>query len=70
MWSLLYLDVRGLSTQHLHHYGMTFEITIGFIDHALIVRTADGRTGSFELGGGLPVAVADVTYHLLAERSS
>ena len=44
-WNVtLYVDVRGLTTRRLHHRGTTFDITIDFIDHALVVRTADGRT--------------------------
>jgi hypothetical protein len=68
-WNVpLYVDVRGLSTRRLHHGDTTFEITIDFVDHALIVRTADGRTKSFRLGGGLPVADFDARIHqVLAE---
>jgi hypothetical protein len=56
-WNVpLYVDVRGLTTRRLHHRDTTFEITLDFVDHALVVRTADGRTRSFELGGGVPVA--------------
>ena len=50
-WNVpLYVDVRGLTTRRLHHRGTTFEIALDFVDHALVVQTADGRTGSFELG--------------------
>jgi hypothetical protein len=59
----LYVDVRGLSTRRLHHRHTTFEITFDFVDHALTVRTADGRTRSFGLGGGLPVADFDTRVH-------
>ena len=63
-WNVpLYVDVRGLTTRRLHHRGTTFEITIDFIDHALVVRTADGRSGSFELGNGVPVADFDARLH-------
>ncbi len=63
-WNVpLYVDVRGLSTRRLHHRGTTFEITIDFVDHALVVRTADGRTRSFGLAGGLPVADFDARLH-------
>ena len=65
-WNVpLYVDVRGLTTRRLHHHGTTFEITIDFVDHALVVRTADGRTKSFELGGGLAVADFDARLHAL-----
>ena len=64
----LYVDVRGLSTRRLHHRGTTFEIALDFVDHGLVVRTADGRTASFELSGGVPVAEFDAGVHaLLAE---
>ena len=68
-WNVpLYVDVRGLTTRRLHHRGTTFEITIDVVDHALVVRTADGRGGSFDLGGGLPVADFDAAIHqVLAE---
>jgi hypothetical protein len=59
-WNVaLYVDVRGLATRRLHHRDTTFEITLDFVDHALIVRTADGRTRSFALGDGVPVADFD-----------
>jgi hypothetical protein len=63
-WNVpLYVDVRGLTTRRLHHNDTTFEIAIDFVDHAVIVRTAGGRTESFELGGGLPVADFDARLH-------
>jgi len=61
----LYVDVRGLTTRRLHHRGTTFEITIDFIDHALVVRTADGRTRSLALAGGVSVAEFDRGIHAL-----
>jgi hypothetical protein len=65
-WNVpLYVDVRGLTTRRLHQDQTTFEITIDFVDNAVIVRTADGRTKSFELGGGLPVADFDARIHTL-----
>jgi hypothetical protein len=64
----LYVDVRGLTTRRLHHKDTTFEIAIDLVDHALVVRTSDGRTASFELGDGVPVADFDTRLHgLLAE---
>jgi hypothetical protein len=68
-WNVpLYVDVRGLTTRRLHHRGTTFEILLDFVDHALLIRTSDGRTVSFELGGGVPVADFDTRVHaLLAE---
>jgi len=65
-WNVpLYVDVRGLTTRRLHHHHTTFEITIDFVDHALIVQTADGRTRSFELVSGLPVADFDTRLHAM-----
>jgi Family of unknown function (DUF5996) len=68
-WNVaLYVDVRGLSTRRLHHHGTSFEIALDFVDHALVIQTSDGRTASFELGGGVPVADFDTRVHaLLAE---
>src|ERR1700730_18087821 len=63
-WNVpLYVDVRGLTTRRLHHEQTTFDITLDFNDHALVVRSADGRTASFPLGGGLPVAEFDARVH-------
>jgi hypothetical protein len=63
-WNVpLYVDLRGLTTRRLHHRHATFEITIDFVDHALVVRAADGRTKSFGLGSGLPVADFDARLH-------
>jgi len=59
----LYVDVRGLTTRRLHLRGTTFEITIDFLDHALVVRTDDGRSRSFELGDGVAVADFDARLH-------
>jgi hypothetical protein len=65
-WNVtLYVDVRGLTTRRLHHRGTTFDITIDFIDHALVVRTADGRTKSFGLGSGVPVGDFDARIHAI-----
>jgi len=63
-WNVaLYVDVRGLTTRRLHQGETTFEITIDLVDHALVVRTADGRARSFELHDGLSVADFDARLH-------
>jgi len=63
-WNVpLYVDVRGLTTRRLHHRDTTFEITLDFLDHALVIRTSDGRTKSFGFGTGLPVADFDARIH-------
>jgi hypothetical protein len=65
-WNVpLYVDVRGVTTRRLHHRDTTFDISMDFVDHAVIVRTADGRTRSFELGNGLPVAEFDARIHAM-----
>jgi hypothetical protein len=63
-WNVpLYVDTRGLTTRRLHQERTTFEISIDFVDHALVVQTGDGRTRSFALGGGLPVSDFDARLH-------
>ena len=59
----LYVDVRGLTTRRLHHRGTTFEIGFDFVDHALTVATADGRTARFALRDGLSVSEFDRRLH-------
>ena len=64
----LYVDARGLTTRRLHHHDTTFEIALDFVDHAAVVRTADGRARSLALAGGVPVADFDARLHaMLAE---
>jgi hypothetical protein len=64
----LYLDVRGLTTRRLRQGATTFEIVLDLVAHALVVRTGDGRTRSFELHDGLAVADFDHRLHgVLAE---
>jgi hypothetical protein len=55
----LYVDVRGLTTRRLRHRGTTFEIRFDFVDHALVVLTADGQNRSFPLHDGVSVAGFD-----------
>jgi hypothetical protein len=63
-WNVpLYLDVRGLTTRRLRHAGTTFDITLDFVEHRLVVRTAAGRTEGFELHEGLDVAEFDRRLH-------
>jgi Family of unknown function (DUF5996) len=63
-WNVpLYVDVRGLTTRRLHHGETTFDITLDFVQHSLVVRTADGYTKSFRLDAGLPVADFDARIH-------
>jgi hypothetical protein len=59
----LYVDVRGLTTRRLHHRGTTFAISLDFVEHASLGRTADGRDASFNLRDGMPVADFDARVH-------
>jgi uncharacterized protein DUF5996 len=59
----LYADIRSLTTRRLHHKGTTFAIGIDLVGGALVVQTADGRSRSFELGDGWPVAEFDRSLH-------
>jgi hypothetical protein len=59
----LYVNVRGLTTRRLHHDDTTFQIDFDFVDHALLVRTHDGRSRSFALADGVPVAAFDAQLH-------
>lgn len=68
-WNVtLYVDVRGLTTRRLHHAGVTFQIDLDFVDHALVVRAADGRTEGFPLADGLTVAEFDERLHEVLRR--
>lgn len=45
----LYVTARGLGTSPMPAEGRLFEIDFDFVDHQLIVRTSDGRTGRMPL---------------------
>jgi Family of unknown function (DUF5996) len=63
-WNVpLYVDVRGLTTRRLHRRDTTFDITLDFVDHAVVVRTSAGRIMSFQIGSGLAVADFDAALH-------
>ena len=65
----LYVDVRGLTTRRMHSDGgVVFEIDFDFVDHRLVVRTADGSFDSFELVDGLSVAEFDAKLHEILSR--
>ncbi|HET8893044.1 MAG TPA: DUF5996 family protein [Gaiellaceae bacterium] len=59
----LYVDVRGLTTGPLRRGDTTFEITLDFVDHELVVRTSDGKNRAFPLVDGLSVAEFDAQLH-------
>jgi hypothetical protein len=63
-WNVpLYVDVRGLTTRRMRHAGTTFQIDLDLVDHALRVRTNDGREDGFPLDAGLAVAGFDARLH-------
>ncbi len=45
----LYVTARGLTTSPMPHGNRTFEIELDFVDHRLIIRSSDGRSGFVEL---------------------
>ena len=56
------------SRHGLHHRGTTFEITIDFLDHALLVQTTDGRNRVVRARRRDAVADFDARLHaMLAE---
>jgi len=52
----LYVTARGLGTSPIPERDRAFEIELDFVDHRLLARASDGRTGSFPLA---PQTVAD-----------
>jgi hypothetical protein len=52
----LYVTARGLTTSLISGKDFDFEIVFDFVDHALVVRTSDGRSRSIALK---PMTVAD-----------
>src|SRR5215468_4555609 len=59
----LYPDVHGLTTRLMHAKdGTSFEIRFDFVDHRLVVETADA-VESFALEHGLSVAAFDGQLH-------
>jgi len=51
----LYVTARGLTTSLIHGKDFDLEIVFDFVDHALVIRTSDGRTRSIPLK---PMSVA------------
>ena len=45
----LYLTARGLGTSPIPYRNQSFEVEFDFLDHLLMVRTADGSTRSLPL---------------------
>jgi hypothetical protein len=52
----LYVTARGLTTSLISGKDFDFEIVFDFVDHALVIRTSDGRSQSIALK---PMSVAD-----------
>lgn len=52
----LYVSPRGLTTRPIPFRGGNFEIELDFKNHALVIRTSDGRKEDFALYDGLTVA--------------
>ncbi|MEO6654469.1 MAG: DUF5996 family protein [Pyrinomonadaceae bacterium] len=52
----LYVSARGLTTRTIPHAGGNFEIEFDFCEHALKIKTSDGRYEDFALFDGLTVA--------------
>jgi Family of unknown function (DUF5996) len=65
----LYVDVRGLTTRRMRSpTGVTFQIDFDFLDHRLVVTTAEGQAESFDLADGLSVAAFDDQLHTALSR--
>jgi hypothetical protein len=68
-WNVpLYVDAWGLTTRMLRRNGVVFSVEFDFVDHLLVVRTAEGHTDSFPLHDGLSVAEFDAHFHDLLHR--
>lgn len=52
----LYVTARGLGTSPIPYGDRAFEVELDFVDHRLLARVSDGRTGSFPLA---PQTVAE-----------
>ena len=52
----LYVTARGLTTTPMPYGPGTFEVSLDFVEHRLIIQTSDGRTGAIALR---PQAVAE-----------
>src|ERR1041384_2821847 len=58
----LYVTAHGLTTSPIPYQNRSFEIELDFIEHQLVIRSSDGRTGGFTLQ---PQSVAMFYRHLL-----
>lgn len=63
----LYVNARGLTTSLIPYGDSAFEIQFDFIDHALIIKTADGRMRMMALA---PRTVADFYSEFVEELAS
>src|SRR3954468_11685109 len=63
-WNVpLYVTTRGLGTSPMPYGDRTFEIDFDFVDHAVVVRTSEGKTRGMPL---LSRPVADFYSELFA----
>jgi hypothetical protein len=63
----LYVTANGLTTSAIPYKDRTFQIDFDFVDHRLIVRTSEGRTGGLALE---PQSVALFYARLMAELAT
>jgi hypothetical protein len=62
----LYVSARGLTTSLMHTPGRDLEMEFDFIDHDLVVRTADGERRTIALEPRTVSSFYDETMHTLA----
>src|SRR5439155_12828361 len=60
----LYVTCRGLTTSPMPYNGLTFQIDVDFIDHALRIDVSDGRRETLPLR---PCSVADFYAEIMAQ---
>lgn len=63
----LYVTATGLTTTAIPYENRTFQIDFDFVEHRLIIRSSDGRTGGFALE---PQSVAAFYARLMAELTN
>lgn len=67
-WNVpLYVSPRGLSTSIIPYGPRAFEMEFDFLEHKLVIRTADGQTGSVALA---PRSVADFYQDVISTLGS
>jgi hypothetical protein len=67
-WNVpLYVDARGLTTSAIPYGNRSFELRFDFLDHELVLQTADGLRKTLPLK---PMPVADFYHEVLAMLAS